>query len=127
VDTESVTGKISLHPGLKVFTVNAFENELGYVAEGVILRGEEGVEVAGQTAGVVLVVAVDVFGIGKIQRAEVDGEVGEGAGLNAAAAGAGGHVDALGVEVGVAAVGDVFAVGTHAVLVTGEERRILRC
>jgi len=37
----------------------------------------------------------------------------------------GGHIYALGVQVGVAAAGDVFTVGTHAVFVAVEEGRVL--
>ena len=121
VYAEGVARGVALHAVLEVFEVDAFEHELGDVGDCVVAVREEGVEVALEAAGVVLIVRVYVFRVGEVQRAEVELDGFEGAGVHAAAAGAGGHIYALGVQVGVTAAGDVFAVGTHAVFVAVEE------
>lgn len=121
VHAKGVSSSIALHSVLEVLEVNAFEDELGDISESVVALGEEGVEVTFQTTRVVFIVAVDVLGVGQVQRAEIDSDVGEGAAFDTTATSAGRHVDTLSVEVGIAAVGDVLAIGTHTVLVTGKE------
>jgi hypothetical protein len=64
-----------LHSTLKILKVYALENEVCDVGEGVVLGGEKGVEIAGEAAGVILVIAVYVFGVGKVQGTEVECDI----------------------------------------------------
>lgn len=128
VDAELVVADEALHLRLEVLDGALAEEELGDVRVGVVAAAEEDVQVADQAARVEVVVILDVVVVRAVERAEIaEVAAGEGAGVDAAAAGAGreGHVHEA--EVGVVTVGHVDTVAAERELVAVEELALVGC